>query len=361
MEYKKLGNTDLKVSSLGFGAMRLSIPPGSNEFTKAIELLKHANNGGINFFDVGTFYCHHQCEAAFGQAIKGLEHKIIISGKNSSHQSIHENWTDQLKNTLSQFGRDALDIYFIHYLNKLDWDRHFIQEGVIDQVEQAKNEGFIKYLGFSSHDTPEHIRYLIDTGSFDAIILSYNFLNRTYEDTMKYAFEKGLGVIIMNPLAGGILKDSYLDLHELKDHFNAGIPEIAMNYVLSNPNVHSVLSGMQSVDEIDNNITTACDERNTPEDLEIINDVITRSRKEHLTYCTGCGYCLPCTQGIDIPEVINIWNQINLVKGKNLFNREYQLLDVTADCCIKCRICEEKCPNNIAVSVIMEKVSGLLA
>jgi predicted aldo/keto reductase-like oxidoreductase len=178
---------------------------------------------------------------------------------------------------------------------------------------------------------------------------------------MKYAFEKGLGVIIMNPLAGGILKDSYLDLHELKDHFNAGIPEIAMNYVLSNPNVHSVLSGMQSVDEIDNNITTACDERNTPEDLEIINDVITRSRKEHLTYCTGCGYCLPCTQGIDIPEVINIWNQINLVKGKNLFNREYQLLDVTADCCIKCRICEEKCPNNIAVSVIMEKVSGLLA
>ena len=132
------------------------------------------------------------------------------------------------------------------------------------------------------------------------------------------------------------------------------------NYVLSNPNIHCVLSGMQSVDEIDYNITTACNERYTPKELELINDVITRSRNEHLTYCTGCGYCLPCTQGIDIPQVIKIWNQINMVKGENLFNRDYQMLDITADCCIKCRICEEKCPNEIVMSEIMGKVSGLL-
>jgi len=149
MEYKKLGNTDLNVSSLGFGAMRLPIPPGSAHFTQAIQLIQHAINRGINFFDVGTFYCHHQCEAAFGQAIKDINQEIIIAGKNSSHQSIQENWTEQLKNTLSLFSRDALDIYFIHYLNKKEWDEQFIRDGIIDQVEQAKKEGLIKYLRLS--------------------------------------------------------------------------------------------------------------------------------------------------------------------------------------------------------------------
>ena len=136
--------------------------------------------------------------------------------------------------------------------------------------------------------------------------------------------------------------------------------KIALKYVLSNPNVHCVLSGMQSVDEIDSNIQTTSSKCYSNESLDFINEVITKSRDEKLTYCTGCAYCLPCTQGIAIPEVIKIWNQVNMVRGENLFNRDYQLLDVTADCCIKCRICEDKCPNDIAVSEIMENVSGLL-
>jgi len=361
MKYKKLGETNLDISTLGFGTMRLPIPPASAEFSEAIHLIHHAINRGINFFDVGTFYCHHQCESAFGQALKGMESEIIIAGKNSSHLSVHEKWTEQLKNTLSHFGRDVLDIYFIHYLNKKDWDEYFMLDGVIDQIEDGRKEGLFKYLGFTSHDSPENIKELIDTEAFDAIILSYNLLNRTYEDTVQYAFEKGLGVIIMNPLAGGILVDSYLDLQKLTHHFNAGIPEIALNYILSNPYVHSVLSGMQTIDEIDKNINIACNDHYSTDSLDFINDVITRSRNKKLTYCTDCGYCLPCPQGIDIPKVINIWNQVNMVKGKNLFNREYQLLDITADCCIKCGVCEEKCPNDISVSEIMESTSGLLA
>ena len=158
MDYKKLGSTDLFVSSLGFGAMRLPIPPDSRDFTKAVPLLHHAIKAGISFFDVGTFYCHNLCEEAFGLAISSLSNNIVLSGKNSTHQSVNENWTCQLKNTLHHFNREALDIYFIHYLEQQMWERHFIKGGVVEEVNRAKRDGLIKYLGFSSHDTPENIK-----------------------------------------------------------------------------------------------------------------------------------------------------------------------------------------------------------
>jgi len=359
MNCKKLGNTGLNISSLGFGTMRL--PYNNDEdFTSAIALIKHALKNGINFFDIGTFYCNHRCETIFGQAILDNKHEIILSGKNSSHLSINENWTVQLKNSLFRFGCEALDIYFIHYLDFDIWAKHFIMDNVIDEVNRAKNEGLIKYLGFSSHDTPEKIRKLLDTGVFDAVILTYNLMNRTYEDTVHYAFEKGMGVIIMNPLAGGILTDRFLDLHGLKDYFGDDITGIALNYVLSNPNVHCALSGMRTLNEIDNNSNTAENHRFSTEEIGLINDFIDRERNCKLVYCTGCGYCLPCPQGIDIPGVIKIWNTYNIVQGDDHFIRDYQILDVSADCCIMCETCEEKCPNGVGITEIMEKTRALL-
>ena len=152
---------------------------------------------------MGTFYCNHLCETIFGQAIHNNQYNIILSGKNSNHLSINENWMDQLKNSLFRFGCEALDIYFIHYLEYDVWEKHFLLNNVIDEVKRAKKEGLIKYLGFSSHDSPEEVKKLIDTRLFDAVILTYNLLNRTYEESLHHAFEKGMGVIIMNPLAGG--------------------------------------------------------------------------------------------------------------------------------------------------------------
>jgi uncharacterized protein len=360
MKYKKLGNTDLNISSLGFGTMRLPVP-NAGDFTKAITLIQYAIKKGINFFDIGTFYCHYQCEAIFGQATHNTKHHIIFSGKNTSHQSPREDWIFQLKNTLHLLDRDALDIYFIHYLDYEDWERYFVQGNGIDQINLAKKEGLIKCLGFSSHDAPESIRKLIDTKLFDAAILSYNFINRTYEDTIHYAWEKGLGVITMNPLAGGILKDSYLDLHELTSYFNDDVTTIALNYVLTNPYIHCALSGMQTMEEINKNLKTVGKHHYSSKEIELINDVIARERNEKMVYCTSCNYCLPCPQGIDIPKVIQIWNQYNIIKGKKHFNRDYQFLDVTADCCIKCGTCEEKCPNGIGISEFLEKVGDLFS
>jgi uncharacterized protein len=359
MEFKKLGNTDLHVSALGFGAMRLPIPPDSHDFTEAVSLLKYALKAGINFFDIGTFYCHFQCEKAFGLALNEMKDTLVLSGKNTTHQSDHGNWSEQLKNTLYHYNREALDIYFIHYLEYHVWEKYFLTGRVIEQVHQAKRDGLIRYLGFSSHDTPENIKKLINAGVFDAIILSYNMINCTYEDTIQYASREGLGVIVMNPLAGGILTSSHVDFYRLTEHFGGTIQAVALNYAFSNPFVHCVLSGMQTELEIDKNIQIARRGRYSLDELTFINDIVAKERDENLAYCTRCNYCMPCPQDIDIPKVISIWNQYNMIKGKSLFQREYKMLEVTADCCIGCGICEEKCPNQICVSKIMNNISAL--
>lgn len=361
MEYRQLGNTGLKIPALGFGAMRLPIARGSGDFNEAIPLIQHAIKKGISFFDVGTFYCGHQCEAAFGQAIHGIGQSLIMSGKNSSHQSGQIEWNKQLQNTLRLFNCNKLDFYFLHYLDYEVWNDHYIRKGIINQVENAKSRGLFSHLGFSSHDTPENIKKLIDTRMFDAVILSYNMLHRRYEETIQYAKERGLGVIIMNPLAGGLITNGGLELTALTGHFGAGIISLALNYVLSNPHVDCVLSGMQTISQIDQNVSTTQNARFTPEDIVFINQMTDKARNREMIYCTGCGYCLPCPQGIYIPEIIRIWNQYNMVKGKRIFQRDYQVLENPADCCIECYICEERCPNGIGVAEIMVRMAEMFA
>jgi len=362
MVYRKLGNTGLTVSLLGFGTMRLPIARINPNFTKAMALIKYALEKGINFFDVGTFYCHYHCEEAFGLATRGLSRKqLVVSGKNSSHQTQNVDWLTQLRNSLALFHRKYFDIYFIHYLKLEQWESHFLENGIIDEIRHAKDRGLFRHLGFSSHDKPENVRKLIDTRLFDAVILPFNLMQRTYEKTMEYAHSQGLGVIVMNPLAGGILAKSklfdvdseYLDTQDTP-------ADLALNYVLSQPFVDSVLSGMESKAIIDENIRTVHKNRFRTLEINQLSQTISREKSNNYVACTSCNYCLPCTQGIDIPEVIRIYNEYSSVKGQSFFQRDYSILSVTADCCIQCRTCEDNCPQNIPIPEIMDKADQLL-
>lgn len=358
MEYRKLGNTDLQASPLGFGTMRLPYQD-QEDVVKAVSLIRYAIKSGINFFDVGTFYCNFRCETFFGQAVRNTKDNIILSAKNSSHQASEKDWTAQLKNTLNKFECKKLDIYFIHYLNYEVWEDYFIRKGNLDKIILAKKEGLIRYLGFSSHDTPDNVRILLDSALFDVVILPYNLLNRNYEDTLQYAREKGCGVIIMNPLAGGMLTADNMYINELQSHFQDDLASIALKYAYSNPHVHCTLSGMQTPEEIDKNIKATSKPHYSPEEKILIDKIISKEKDKKLVYCTRCNYCLPCPQGIDIPGIIDLWNRYNILRTGKHYIRDYRLMDVTSDCCINCGLCEEKCPNGIKIPLLMKEIGEL--
>jgi len=361
MIFSKLGNTELEVSKLGFGTMRLPVEKSIPDLENAVKLVEHALNKRINFFDVGTFYCYNKSEKIFGEALKRhLNTEIVLSGKNTSHQRNISEWTEQLKHTLQTYNRPSLDVYFIHYLDYDVWIKRFINDGIIEQIQKTRQKGLFQYLGFSSHDTPVNVIKLIDTKCFDAVILSYNLLNQEYEQVIKYANEKGLGVIIMNPLAGGLLTQRQLQIDSLLQYIpDCSLPEIALNYVYSNPFVNCVLSGMQKDSEIDNNVDNLLSRpRFTINQINQINKLIEFEKNKQLYYCTGCNYCMPCTQGIDIPSIISLMNKYSIKTDNPFFVRDYSVLKQPASCCIVCGVCENKCPNKLPISNIMAKAAS---
>jgi len=355
MYYRTFGMTDLSVSILGFGTMRLPFAGIYPDFTQAILLIQHAIKHGINFFDVGTFYCHHHCEKAFGMAIREiLPEKIIISGKNSTHQTEDSNWLQQLKNSLYLFNRNYFDIYFIHYLTFDQWQSYFLKRGVIHQIKEAIENGLIRHIGFSSHDKPDNVKKLIDTNFFKAVILPFNLLQREYEETMEYAHNLKLGVAVMNPLAGGALVDCGLHFKNIN---NSNIAEIALNYVLSKPYVDSALSGMESYDNMNKNIQTVNQKRLLPDEIINLESSFLKEQMKSWISCTSCEYCMPCTQGINIPQIIQIWNRFSVLNKEKIFSREFYALSVTSERCIGCNNCTSKCPQQINVPKIMEQAS----
>ncbi|MFQ5606068.1 MAG: aldo/keto reductase [bacterium] len=363
MIYTKFGDTNLSVSVLGFGTMRLPIRPVNADFSPAIRLIRHAIERGINYFDIGTFYCHHQAETAFGLATKDIERdRLLISGKNSTHQYGADSWLQQLQHSLALFERDYFDIYFIHYLNLEQWQNHFIKKSILHQVQEALESGLVRHLGFSSHDTPENVRRIIDSGWFAAVILQFNLLQRKYESVMRYAFESGLGVMTMNPLAGGALVDANLYLTEnAQNHDDHKTAESALKFVLSQPFIHSVLSGMQSIEIIDANVHTVHQKNFSQKEIQHLNQRISEEKVKLLIPCNGCNYCMPCPQGIDIPAVLKIWNQYNILQGNKMYSREYEALPVPAECCIHCESCQDKCPQQIAIPDRMDEASELFS
>lgn len=362
MIFDILGNTNLKVSKLGFGTMRLPVEKGNPDLTKAIRLLEYGRQKGINFFDVGTFYCHNKAEEIFSEALKhDLNSDIVTSGKNVTHQHEVTDWTGQLRNTLKIYNRPSLSIYFIHYLDYRVWIDRFMEGGYIEEVGDALKNKLFGFLAFSSHDTPENVVKLIETGFFHALLLPYNLLNREYEPVMKYANERGMGVLVMNALAGGLLSLEQVGLDSLlKDLPNSNMVEIALNYVLSNPYVHCVLSGMRSEAEVDRNINILLNRpRFSFSQLDRINELVEAEKSKQYFYCTGCNYCMPCTQGIDIPSVISVLNKYAIKTDSPHYIRDYAVLDQPASCCIACGVCETKCPNKLEISMIMKKAASM--
>jgi len=262
-----------------------------------------------------------------------------------------------LERSLTKMGTDHIDCYLFHGIG---WD-HFndvqTQGQWIEDAMKAKEEGLIRHIGFSFHDKVDNMIKLIDTGYFELVLCQYNLLDRSNEIGMKYAHDKGLGVVVMGPLAGGRIAGLPDEIAKSLGMNVKSTVELALKFVLSNPSVSCAISGMGSVKMVTQNVKVASARADlTLEELDGVNKMMIENKKLAELYCTGCNYCLPCPQGVNIPHIFRLMNYHKVYGITDYARKSYSEIGRSkkspgnrADACNKCGECEAKCPQKLDI------------
>jgi predicted aldo/keto reductase-like oxidoreductase len=225
-------------------------------------------------------------------------------------------------------------------------------------MQKAKDQKLIRHICCSFHDNNEALRNIIDTGYVDSITLQYNILDRSLEDGIAYAHQKHLGIVVMGPVGGGRLGANSDVLASLIPGIGR-VPELALRFVLANSNVTVALSGMSTMQHVEENVKVASDPRSLDVgERAMIQQHVDRLRSMADLYCTGCAYCKPCPNNVDISGVFGIYNQARVYGLWDQSKKRYAELvkkGAAADLCVQCGECEEKCPQNLPIRQQLEE------
>lgn len=371
MQYKEYGKTGDKVSRLGFGLMRLPMVGDHVNMDLSVRLIRRAIQLGVNYLDSAVMYCKSESQVAFGKGIKGLRDKVYVSTKNHYKGESVDAWQQHLDDSLERIDIDYVDFYHLHDLRWEQYQNMLGKNKPIERFRKAKEEGLIRHKCFSCHDTPENMMKLIDTGEFDGLLCQYNLLDRNNEEAIAHAREKGMGVVIMGPVGGGRLVAPSERIQEIVGGAKS-TPEVALRFVLSNPNVTLALSGMNSITMVEENAATASrEEPLTAEEKQKVTDMLEETKRLSDLYCTGCSYCMPCPNDIDIPANFSAMNYYRVwgleEHARQLYKRlgkkrkpDGTVVEAWAEACIECGECEPKCPQNIPIREQLKETAAAL-
>jgi len=363
MQYAILGKTGLKVSRLGFGCMRLPMKSHTEvDRDIAIPLLRRGFELGINYFDTAVGYCAGDSQRVLGETMEDIRDQVILSTKNHHYDKADKaGWWKNLEDSLERLRVDCIDVYNLHMLNYERFEASVAgEDGLYKELLKAKEQGLIKHICHSFHGSNESLMKCIDTGLFESITVQYNLLDRHLEEGIAYAHEKGLGVTIMGPVGGGRLGSSSDAALGLADGVKS-TPELALRFVLSNPNVTIALSGMQNMQQLEENVATVSSLGELTREDHARIEAAERERKELLgLYCTGCGYCMPCPEGVDIPANLEILNLERVFGLTDHAKAKYASLVGKAALCRLCGKCLEECPQDIDIPTRLAEAVAVL-
>lgn len=374
MQYRNFGSTGVSVSTLGFGCMRFpeyQLEDGTWQVDqeKVNEMLMRAYDLGINYFDTAFYYCHQNSEIAIGKALKPIRDKVYISTKCPMDQvKKPEDYEAMLDKSLAKLDTDYVDFYHFWAINKKVFEEKILGMGLLEQAAELKAKGKIRHISFSFHDTPEALKFIVDNGpQLETVLLQYNLLDRTNEEMIHYIRQKGLGVAVMGPVGGGRLAAPT----ELSQKLGAGsfaTYELALRFVLGNPDVCVALSGMQNPQMVEQNAAVASLEcPMSQEQWKQAGEAMENLKKFSELYCTGCGYCQPCPKKINIPKIFQAYTYYNVYglrdAAKNAWNgyinNEREPGATSADCA-NCGYCEKKCPQHLQIRELLKKAEDVL-
>lgn len=368
--YDKYNNP---ISSLGFGCMRFPRKGGRIDMQETEREILHAVESGINYFD--TAYIYPGSEAALGEILEknNLRDKINIATK-LPHYLIRsrEGLDKYFDEHLARLRTDHVDYYLMHMLNDIDTWQKLKAMGIEEWLEEKKSSGRIRQIGFSYHGNSDMFCKLVDAYPWDFAQIQYNYLDEHSQAGrrgLKYAHEKGLAVIIMEPLRGGRLVRS---LPARAQKLFAATPytpaQWSFRWLWDQPEITCVLSGMNSMEMLDDNINTASTShvgQLTDDDKAMLSQVVASIREKMKVGCTGCGYCTPCPRGVDIPGVFSAYNTLG-TEGRVRAKRDYLMCTAmrktssAASNCIGCGKCEQHCPQGISIRAELKNAAGEL-
>ncbi|MCL2095860.1 MAG: aldo/keto reductase [Oscillospiraceae bacterium] len=382
MLYRENQRNGDSLSRLGFGCMRLPRKGAGVgiDIKRSADIIYSAIEQGVNFFD--TAYIYPGSENALGQILYNPEsggnwrEKINISTKMplfivKSGKDFDMFFSRQLE----RLKTDYIDYYMLHMLTDFDYFDKIRSLGIEDWVKKEKDRGRIKNIGFSFHGSYNSFAKITDAYNWDFCMLQYNYLDENHQAGtagVKYAYSKNLPVIAMEPLRGGKLAAGLPEkaTSEFKRINQDRTPaDWALRWLWNKPEITVVLSGMGSMEQLNQNVRTAQESEidgMTPEELDAVKKVVGIMRENIKVNCTNCGYCMPCPANIDIPEAFSRYNESVMLSRTHIISQYMMSAGVLAEKtqfasqCIKCGKCEKRCPQEIKIMDELAKASKYL-
>lgn len=357
MKYREYGNTGKKISVLGFGGNRFpksltSTEAGREECAK---IVVRANDLGINVFDIAPIYGDGYGEYIFGLAFSNMKNPYYVSDKSRLSSDPDEySVRKRIEASLNKMQIEKIHFFHMWCIYNIDhYHKIMGKGGPYEGAVKAKEEGLIDHICFSAHCTGEEITQIVEDGAFEGCIIGYNIINSKYRKKgIETAKDKNIGVMIMNPLAGGVIvrNRSFFEKYCVDGE---SVIDLSLRYVLSEPGVTSALSGISSIDQLEENV--ACidnidiGETSNERDKQLV-DI------QFDDLCTGCGYCVGCPQGIEVNKLMLAYNQHSLSSDDKDFqevmfhlNEWWSYEKTKMFPCVGCRQCEIKCTQHLPI------------
>jgi len=377
MLYRPFSDSRLSLSNLGFGCMRfpcLDKDPARIDVGKAHEMLEYAFAQGVTLFDTAYPYHRGKSEEVLGAFLdKERREQVLVQDKLPIWMVKKPADFDRLLDEqLARLHTNYIDVYLVHALNQRFWtiaQKH----DVFRFLERAKQDGRIRYAGFSFHDAYPLFAEIVDAFAWDSCLIHLNYMDQDYQAGTKglyYAAQKGLSVMIMEPLRGGRLAQ-HIPADVSQVWHNAQRPwspaEYALRWLWNFPEVTCVLSGMSTLDQVKENIKIASNveaDGLTSEDLAVLDHARTVYKQHIKVGCTQCGYCDDCPQHVAIKDIFELYNDVFMYDSLANSRNGYRFLckqKRDASLCVSCGECEDKCPQHISIIKWLQEAHRLLA
>ena len=371
MEKRKFEKFANEIPLLGFGCMRFPVnEDGSINEEESTKMLDYAIKNGVTYIDTAYPYHGGESENFVGRVLKNYNREDIYLATKlptfrvESKEDVEKYFNEQLKKLQVEY----FDFYLLHALNAERWERAKKYE-MIEFCEEMKRQGKIKYLGFSFHDKYDVYEKIIKAYDWDFCQIQYNYIDTDFQQGDKgyyLAQELGIPVTIMEPIRGGQLAVLPSDIDEIFKEHDPGksTASWALRWVASKSNVLTVLSGMSTMEQVEENVDIFNNFKPIDDkDAEIVDKVAKEIKSRRRNLCTRCDYCMPCPMGVNIPRNFNIWNEGAMFKSddKNIETfKQMQAQGSFADKCVECGKCEHLCPQNISIIEDLKKISEMI-